>query len=160
MQIILNPNETPTFGVDRTRAVACEIIDEALAAIISVFGKEQEHHDAWIDALIEQRLDDAGIDLGQQSLGEILAVQRADVEGRRGLRTKGRSGRAGYGGSNKICKGDAGGACRGQLDRAVNVGKVGKMDRKIVLGAQDILKELSIARRGLGVAVIGRMTVD
>jgi hypothetical protein len=42
----------------------------------------------------------------------------------------------------------------------VNVGKVGKMDRKIVLGAQDILKELSIARRGLGVAVIGRMTVD
>jgi hypothetical protein len=38
----------------------------------------------------------------------------------------------------------------------MNVGKVGKMDRKIVLGAQDILKELSVARRGLGVAVIGR----
>jgi hypothetical protein len=28
----------------------------------------------------------------------------------------------------------------------VNVGKVGKMDRKIILGTQDILQELGVAR--------------
>ena len=42
----------------------------------------------------------------------------------------------------------------------MNVGKVGKMDRKIVLGAQDILQQLGVACGGLALAVIGRMTID